>query len=210
MESNPWLDIDISDYVNHMSSSEVGQYALINECFRHLIQKYNSEFIFVPGCTIGNGFEHIDWNKIEKITALDINPEFLNILGNRFPGERKLEIVNTDFLNYNSNKNKYDLIFVALLFEYVSLSSALTKIKNMMKESSILFSIIQLPDENQSKVSKSKYKSLEKLGPYISLITVDEFEKELNESGFCIKWSEQRKLVNGKSFLLAEVVLKKY
>jgi hypothetical protein len=80
----------------------------------------------------------------------------------------------------------------------------------MMKESSILFSIIQLPDENQSKVSKSKYKSLEKLGPYISLITVDEFEKELNESGFCIKWSEQRKLVNGKSFLLAEVVLKKY
>lgn len=205
---NPWLEIDISDYVDHMSSPEVGQYQLINECFRSLLLKYTPGKIFVPGCTIGNGFEYIDWNKLETITALDINPDFLKMLQNKFPGEKKLEIINEDFESFSIKERKYDLIFAALFFEYVDLRSALLKIKEMMGSASVLFSLIQLPGEDQTKVSKTKYKSLEKLGPYISLTTAERFERELNNAGFSVRSREQKTLNNGKSFALLESVLK--
>ncbi|HEY6906871.1 MAG TPA: class I SAM-dependent methyltransferase [Ignavibacteriaceae bacterium] len=204
MKKNPWLEINISDYVNHMSRPEVEQYGMINESFNYALQKYKPQNIFVPGCTIGNGFEYIEWDRVNKVTALDINPEFLKILGSRFPGENKLEIINKDFQDFETDNKQYNLIFSALFFEYVALDKALAKFKLMMDRNSVLFSIIQLPVENQSKVSDTEYKSLEKLIPFINLISGDEFEREINKSGLIIRFSEQKVLKNGKSFLITE------
>jgi len=205
---NPWLDIDISDYVNHMSSPEVGQYQLINLCFKTILQKHSPRRIFIPGCTIGNGFEYISWDYVEIVTALDINPEYLKILKDKFPGVDNLEIVNADFQTFNPEGRKYNVIFSALFFEYVDLKSTLNKIKDMMNKSSVLFSMIQLPDENQSKVSKTEYKSLQKLSSFITLTTAKEFRTEIEKAGLIIKSGEQKTLPNGKSFLLTESVLK--
>jgi Methyltransferase domain len=204
--ANPWLSIEISDYVNHMSSPEVGQYQLINECFKNMVEKYSPKKIFIPGCTIGNGFEHIKWEQMERVIALDINAEFLEILKRKFPDQNKLEILNMDFQNYQASKEKFNLIFVALFFEYIELAPALLKIKELMSDSSILFTIIQLPEENQSKVSKSKYKSLEKLNPYINLVSIEEYEKEIESAGLKLISKKSRTLLNGKSFYLTEAL----
>ena len=158
---NPWLEININDYVSHMSSPEAGQYQLINECFKSQINKYDPKRIFVPGCTIGNGFEYIDCDKVEKVTALDVNPDFLKILRDKFPGADNLEILNEDFLDFITKGRNFDLIFAALFFEYVDLRSALVKLREIMVNSSVLFSMIQLPCEDQVKVSKTGYKPLE-------------------------------------------------
>lgn len=205
---NPWLEIDISDYVNHMSSPDVGQYQLINQCFELMLSKYNPSRIFVPGCTIGNGFEYIEWNNIEKVTALDINPAFLKILRNKFPVENKLEIINGDFEDFETGGRLYNLIFAALFFEYVDLKHSLLKLRKMMDNSSVLFSIIQLPDHDQTKVSKTEYKSLEKLESHITLVSADEFEKEIKNAGLIDKFKEQKTLINGKSFILSESAIK--
>jgi hypothetical protein len=141
------------------------------------------------------------------VTALDINPEFLKMLGNKFAGESKLELISEDFLTFRTKGRKYDLIFTALFFEYVELRSALSKIKKIMNNTSVLFSIIQLPGENQSKVSETEYKSLEKLSPYITLLTAEEFENELIKAGLRIRFREHRTLKNGKSFLLTESII---
>ncbi len=205
---NPWLEVDLSDYVNHMSSPEVGQYQLINDCFRTALDKLKPKRIFVPGCTIGNGFEYINWNSIGKVSALDVNPHFLRVLRERFPDEKKLEIITGDFDNFNIKDREYDLIFAALFFEYVDIKSALRKFREMMNESSVLFSMIQMPDAAQSKVSKSKYKSLEKLSPYISLITTEEYFREIDQAGLQINLSSKKTLSNGKSFFLTESIKK--
>ena len=205
---NPWLEIDIADYVNHMSSPEVGQYQLIKECFKSLLDKYDPKRIFAPGCTIGNGFEYINWDKVEKVTALDINPHFLKILKDKFPRENKLEIISEYFQGFGTNDRKFDLIFAALFFEYVDLRTTLEKLREMMVNSSVLFSMIQLPGEGQEKVSNTRYKSLEKLSLYMTLISTEEFEKELNKTGLIIHSREKRTLNNGKSFYLTESVLK--
>lgn len=203
---NPWLDVDLSDYVNHMSSPEVGQYQMINECFRNILSKLQPKRIFVPGCTIGNGFEYINWKNVDRVTALDINPHFLQVLRERFPAEEKLEIVSSDFNLLAEKDSEYDLIFAALFFEYVDVHSSLIKIRGMMGKSSVLFSMIQLPASGQSKVSESKFKSLEKLSPYISLTSSEEFVREIKKAGLEIKDSSVETLVNGKSFLISEAV----
>lgn len=206
--SNPWLSVDLSDYVNHMSSPEVGQYQMINECFEATLRKFEPRRIFVPGCTTGNGFEHISWQKVERVTALDVNPDFLKVLREKFPVQEKLEIIAEDFNLFRGKDREYDLIFAALFFEYVEIKPALTKFREMMHDSSLLFSIIQLPGEGQSKVSKSKYKSLEALAPYITLTTAEEFVRELNDADLQITLSTKKTLANGKTFLLTESVIK--
>jgi len=206
MVKNPWLEISISDYVNHMRSPEVMQYQLINECFKYEYNKFNPKRIFVPGCTIGNGFEYINWESVESITALDINCEYLSILKDKFKKNKKLEIINDDLLIFKPGIRKFDLIFAALIFEYVDLISALKKMKKMMHTSSILFSMTQLP--GKIKVTKTKYKALEKLSPVMHLITEIEFQHSLKEQGFYIKKRELKILKSGKSFLLTEAALK--
>lgn len=208
LNKNPWLDISISDYVNHMSSPEVGQYQLINECFRTVLNKYKPNRIFVPGCTIGNGFEHINWGSVKIVTALDINPDFLAALRDIYPLERKLELINEDLQQFNPFGRQFDLIFAALFFEYVDLSHSLKKLREMMDKSSILVTLIQLPGKNQSKVTKTMYKSLEQLSPYMNLITKENFENELEKSGFSIISGIQKTLDNGKSFQLTESTIK--
>ena len=205
--SNPWLDVDLTDYVNHMSSPEVGQYQMINESFKTVLEKFTPHNIFVPGCTIGNGFEYINWKRVEKVTAIDVNPHFLKVLRERFPDKAKLELIAGDFNLLAFKNRRYDLIFSALFFEYVEIKSTLHKFREMMNDTSILFSIIQLPDPDQSKVSKSKYKSLEKLAPHITLITTEEFTSEINQAGLKLINSTKITLANGKSFLLTESVI---
>jgi SAM-dependent methyltransferase len=206
MAKNPWLEISVSDYVNHMSSPEVKQYQLINRCFKSVLTRHKPKRIFVPGCTIGNGFEHISWEKVESVVALDINCEYLNILKDKFKEKEKLKIINEDITTFDSKGRKFDLIFAALLFEYVDLTPALEKIKGLMDSTSVLFSMIQLPGKD--KVTRTKYKSLEKLSPVMHLITGDEFQNELKRNGFIIKLSEQKVLKRGKSFLLTEAGIK--
>ncbi len=200
---NPWLEISASDYVNHMSSPEVCQYQMINEYFRTVLNRYNPKKIFVPGCTIGNGFEHINWNQIEVVAALDINSEYLCILRNSF-AEKKLQIINEDLLKYDPEGKRFDLIFAALIFEYIDLSKSLTVLKNMMYESSVLVSLIQLPCIEQKKVTLTKYKSLEKLNPIMNLLTAEKFKSALKQAGLYLISEIEKKLETGKSFLLCE------
>ena len=100
------------------------------------------------------------------------------------------------------------MIFAALFFEYVEIKPTLAKFREMMHDSSVLLSIIQLPGEDQSKVSKSKYKSLEALAPYITLTTAEEFVRELSDADMRIILSTKKTLANGKTFFLTESVKK--
>lgn len=204
MLNNPWLKISASDYVNHMSSSEVMQYQMINDCFKSVIGKYKPKKLFVPGCTIGNGFEHINWNVIEKVTALDINDSYLKILQENFGKYQSLEIINKDVVRFQTEE-KYDLIFTALLFEYVDISKTLSKMKNLMTADSILYVILQLPSKKVSMISQTKYKSLEQLSSLMKLVDIEQFKTIAKKLQLEIKAETTIRLKSGKSFLGLEL-----
>ena len=205
---NPWLEIDYSDYVKHMSSSDVKQYQLIRDIFKESLIEHEPMTIFVPGCTIGNGFEFIDWDIVHKVVALDINGKYLTHLKQKYGLFESLKIIEDDLLNYNSINEKYDLIFAALLFEYLNVEAAVNKLREMMHGKTILVSILQAPSSNMTKISKTVYTSLEKLDPIMNLIDIEEFKKMISALGMKITEFNTLRLESGKVFYVSKIQLK--
>lgn len=114
--NNPWLSIPAADYEGHMGLPEVNQLSFLGDVFREALAKYDNHAIAYLGCATGNGLEYIHNQKTARLTAIDLNPEYLEILRNRFqckiPG---LEIVEADLNDYPGNRQLYSLIFAGLL-----------------------------------------------------------------------------------------------
>ncbi|MFZ0727814.1 MAG: hypothetical protein WAM61_18680 [Desulfobacterales bacterium] len=71
-----------------MALPEVAQARALNELSASAINQYSPASLAVPGCTTGNGFEHIDISQTKRVVAIDINPDYLDSrtgLGQRFP-----------------------------------------------------------------------------------------------------------------------------
>ena len=64
---NPWKDILLSDYENHMSLESVQQLQVLNKLMKQQFYTYDIDSIMILGVAGGNGLEHIDPKKIEKV-----------------------------------------------------------------------------------------------------------------------------------------------
>lgn len=60
-----------------MASPGVKQLQFLNRVFQELIQTHRPVAIAVPGCSTGNGFEHIDLQITRRVVGIDIHPEYL-------------------------------------------------------------------------------------------------------------------------------------
>lgn len=75
--NNPWIDIDLNSYENHMSLENVRQLQTMNQIMKEQFSVYDVESIMVLGIAGGNGLEHIDRKKIKCVYGVDINQESL-------------------------------------------------------------------------------------------------------------------------------------
>lgn len=80
---NPWENINLNDYENHMSLDSVYQLQVLNEMMREQFATYDMESIMLLGVAGGNGLEHIDTNRIKKVYGVDVNQNFLAECVNR-------------------------------------------------------------------------------------------------------------------------------
>lgn len=206
MNKNPWLDISYEDYIGHMDSPEVDQYKMINKVFKESLEDFSPKSIFVPGCTIGNGFEHIDWSSVKSVTALDINANYLDVVRQKYGHHPQLKIINADLQYWDSDSIKFDMIYAALVFEYVNVSTVLKMFYKSMHSRSRLITILQNESALQSKVSQTEYTSLEKLNSIMHLVNISDFEKILHQYGFEINDKKIITLNSGKIFSVYELV----
>ena len=82
--TNPWLRIPASDYEGHMSSPNVDQQPFLAQTFEESLDKHDSSAIALLGCATGNGLEYVNKDATQRVTAIDINPEYLEILRQRY------------------------------------------------------------------------------------------------------------------------------
>ena len=61
--SNPWKDISLSDYENHMSLDSVMQLQSMNQTMKSQLEDYDVHTVMILGIAGGNGLEHIDTEK---------------------------------------------------------------------------------------------------------------------------------------------------
>ena len=196
---NPWLNIPVSDYEAHMSASNVKQHFFLNTIFKKLLSEYMPENIIVPGCTTGNGFEHIDFQVTTHVVGIDINEEYLRTARSRFSDER-IEFINSDICSVDLGSEIFKLIHCALIFEYVQPERCLDNLIKHLAPDGSLSVVLQLPSENHAMVSKTNFKSLESLNSIIKLVNPNEFKKIATELGLFEHGSEIITLESGKSF----------
>ena len=70
---NPWEEISLSDYENHMSLDSVKQLQTMNEIMKAQFATYPVSTAMVLGVAGGNGLEYVSSKKYKKVYGIDIN-----------------------------------------------------------------------------------------------------------------------------------------
>jgi SAM-dependent methyltransferase len=184
-----------------MRLPEVNQWSFLGYLLKESLDKYDSRSFAYLGCSTGNGLEYIRNDKTHKVTAIDINPEYLSILRNRYQHKiPNLEIVETHLNDYQGNGQRYSLIFAGLLFEYLDPGPLLRKISTWLESAGVMVVVLQLQDKHVKKVSDTPYSSLKRLDPFMKLISDQNFKLLAKKSGMKELEGKRFTLESGKSF----------
>ena len=69
---NPWEEISLDDYENHMSLASVMQLQALNEMMREQLGSFPASRVMILGVAGGNGLEHVQRGRFEKVYGVDV------------------------------------------------------------------------------------------------------------------------------------------
>jgi len=201
---NPWLDIPLEDYEGHMSLPSIGQAPMLADQLQRLLQQRSPASLAVIGCAGGNGLERIAAGTVQRVIAVDINPRYLDEARTRHAGRLPAdhEFICADVQSVDLRFGPVDLIYAALIFEYVDLSSALATLQRNCRPEGTLAVLLQLPTSEQPEVSPSPYRSLGALAPILRLVSPEALRSAAAAAGFAAEDSCRIELASGKHFSL--------
>lgn len=198
---NPWLQIPVSNYEEHMALPEVAQAQALNDLMASALADYTPASLAVIGCTTGNGFEHIDTMQTRRVVGIDINPDYLAVLSSRFASViPDLKLIEADISAQDFCFDPVSMIFAGLVFEYVDVTSTLRSIARCMADGSIFVAVLQLPSPTSAPVTATRYKSLERLATIMKLISPSEFSIKCDKIGLKKIKADTIPLKKGKAF----------
>ena len=152
---NPWKEIDLTTYENHMSLDSVFQLQALNKMMKEQFYSYPVQSIMVLGVAGGNGLEHIDKQMFKKVYGVDINKNYLEMCINRYPELRGvLNTICTDLMQETNNLPYADLIVANLVIEYIGYECFQRAVKQVSPN--YISAIIQI-NMNTTFVSDSPY-----------------------------------------------------
>jgi hypothetical protein len=82
---NPWEEIPLDAYESHMKLDSVMQLQAMNEMMKGQFDTYPASSIMILGIAGGNGLEHIQKDKFERVYGVDINSSYLYAVSQRYP-----------------------------------------------------------------------------------------------------------------------------
>ena len=153
--SNPWENIKLSDYENHMSLDTVYQLQALSEMMHEQFYTYDVKSIMILGIAGGNGLEHIDSTRINKVYGVDVNKDFLKECEMRYSKLRGIfEPIHADLLGDDLQLPTSQLLIANLLVEYIGYECFQKVVKMVSPE--YVSCIIQI-NTGDSFVSDSPY-----------------------------------------------------
>ncbi len=118
--NNPWESISLSDYENHMKSDSVMQLQTLNKMMKKQLDAYSVDNVMILGVAGGNGLEHIDPEKYSVVYGVDVNPEYLRMVEERYKNlDGVLKCLCVDLITDASRLPAADFIIADLLIEYI-------------------------------------------------------------------------------------------
>lgn len=117
---NPWEEISLTDYENHMKLDSVMQLQAMNEMMKGQFDAYSITNVMILGIAGGNGLEHISKDKFKKVYGVDINSSYLEEVIRRYQNLNGiLECLCIDLINEADKLPKSDMVIANLLIEYI-------------------------------------------------------------------------------------------
>lgn len=118
--SNPWEEIPLTDYENHMKLDSVLQLQGMNQMMKGQFYAYPVSSLMILGIAGGNGLEHIQREKFEKIYGVDVNAAYLQEVVRRYPElNGRLDCLHIDLLEESDRLPQAELVIANLLIEYI-------------------------------------------------------------------------------------------
>lgn len=199
--SNPWLSIPLHDYEGHMALPHVGQAKMIANELEELLRTYVPRSVAIIGCAGGNGFEEAAKAGAARVIGLDINPTYIADAKARYAGRIPgLELYCADIEECTPDMGPVDLVYGALVFEYVDVAKALKNLRAICLPTGLLAAVLQLPKEGMESVSPSRFVKLKELGSIMRLVPPDDLRKIAEGLGFELLSQKVTTLESGKQF----------
>lgn len=118
--ANPWEEISLDDYESHMKLKSVMQLQAMNEMMKGQFDAYPISSVMILGVAGGNGLEHVQKDKFEKIYGVDVNFSYLQEVIRRYPNlEGMLECLCVNLMEKTDMLPKADMVIANLLIEYI-------------------------------------------------------------------------------------------
>lgn len=117
---NPWKEIPLNDYENHMKLDSVLQLQTMNRMMKRQFALIKADTVMVLGVAGGNGLEHAATCGFKRVYGVDINKDYLEQCAVRYPQlDGVLECVCADLTAQDVHLPHADLLIANLLIEYI-------------------------------------------------------------------------------------------
>lgn len=200
-DRNPWLDVPVEDYLGHMGSEAVGQLPVLADLFGEALAHFSPRRLLILGCGTGNGFDRIDPGVTRRVTGVEINPAYLEILRAERPSPPfELDLACGDAAVYPIAEAAYDLVYAALIFEYVAWRDLVPRVARGVATGGGCAVVLQLPSPMAPAVSRSDYPGVRVLEPLFRFVDPAELKSVFGVSGFSLERERELPLPQGKAF----------
>jgi len=167
---NPWLTVPLADYEAHMALPQVGQARLLADLFAAELRARSPSAVAVLGCAGGNGFEHAPSSL--RVVGVDVNADYIAAARARYAHKLpQLELHVADLERTELHLEPVDLVFAALVFEYVDAGPALARINEWLGPHGALTTVLQLASADAAEITPSPFTSLARLAPRLRLVS---------------------------------------
>lgn len=198
--TNPWEEISLSDYENHMKLNSVMQLQTMNQMMKRQFNAYPVNSVMILGIAGGNGLEHIDKHKFKKIYGIDINEEYLRTVKERYPDiSDTLKCICLNLLEETNKLPKAELLIANLLIEYIGYECFKKAVKQVQPQ--YVSCIVQINTDNNW-VSDSPYiHAFDGLDKVHHQIEENSLAETMKSIGYKLKKQSESLLPNGKKLV---------
>ena len=197
--NNPWEEISLSDYENHMSLESVNQLQTMNFIMKKQFSDYPVKTAMVLGIAGGNGLEHVRSGKFEKVYGIDINEGYLKTVEERYKDLAGiLECCCIDLITEPEKLPSSELVIANLLIEYIGYEAFQKAIEKIGPE--YVSCVIQINTDEAQWVSDSPYlHAFDRLDEVHCQMEENALITSMKEIGYCKILNELNPLPNGKA-----------
>lgn len=180
---NPWLEISLNDYENHMRHESIMQLQAMSTMMKRQFYQYPTNIIMILGIAGGNGLEHIETGRTQKIYGIDINSNYLKECVARYRSLNNiLECICVDLTNDKIILPFADIIIANLLVEYIGYECFKNIIVKVMPK--YVSCVIQINTEDSFVSSSPFLQVFDDLHKMHHQINSNDLRKSMNEIGY--------------------------